>query len=61
MAQEKFEEIVTITSQEEIGTDIYSMWISAGQIAAQQKPDSLYRYTAMTAAVASAPDQYLRD
>lgn len=37
MAQEKFEEIVTITSQEEIGTDIYSMWISAGQIAAHAK------------------------
>lgn len=37
MAQEKFEEIVTITSQEEIGTDIYSMWISTAQIAAHAR------------------------
>lgn len=34
MAHEKFEETVTVVSQERLGTDIYSMWLRAKQIAA---------------------------
>lgn len=34
MAQEKFEETVTVVRQERIGTDIYSMWLRTEQIAA---------------------------
>lgn len=37
MAQEKFEEIVTVVRQEQIGTDIYSMRLRAEQIAAHAR------------------------
>lgn len=36
--QEKFEEMACVVRQEEIATDIYSMWIKTDKIAAQAKP-----------------------
>lgn len=37
-AAEKFEEIVRVVRQEEIATDIYSLWLKTEQIAAYAKP-----------------------
>ena len=37
MIHEKFEETVTVVSQEQVGTDIYSMRLRAEQIAAHAK------------------------
>lgn len=36
--QEKFEEMACVVRQEEIATDIYSMWLKTDKIAAQAKP-----------------------
>ena len=38
-----------ILSQECIGTDIYSMWLDAGEIGKMQCRDSLYHFTAAMA------------
>ena len=38
-----------ILSQECIGTDIYSMWLDAGEIEKMQCRDSLYHFTAAMA------------
>lgn len=39
-----------IIRQECIGTDIYSMWLDAGEIGKMQCRDSLYLFTAVMAA-----------
>ena len=61
MIHEKFEETVTVVSQEQVGTDIYSMRLRAEQIAAHAKAGqfvSLYsvpRCVSSRAVSATAP------